>query len=141
VSYERLLEVFWENHEPTSLSSSRQYMSIIFVHNKGQRSLAAASKEREAKKRKGKIFTEIITYSKFYFAEGYHQKYYLQGQQDLVKEVRAIYPSDTDFFNSTAAARMNGYAAGYGTPRDLEAEIERLGLSRQGTARLREIVK
>ena len=107
-------------------------MSILFVHNEEQKRLAAEARDREAIKRKGKIFTEIAPAGEFYPAEAYHQKYYLRQEPDLMKAFKAMYPKDDDFMNSTAAARLNGYLGGYGTLELLQAELEGYGLSPDG---------
>lgn len=129
VSYEELLDVFWDSHSPTSRPWSQQYASIIFYHDEEQQRLAQETRDREAARRGVPIFTEIVPFSEFYLAEGYHQKYRLQQAGDLLDEFRAIYPDDADFVNSTAAARVNGYLGGYGTLEALQAEFEGLGLS------------
>lgn len=123
ISYEELLDVFWNSHSPTSRSRSRQYMAAVFYHNAEQRKLAVESRDREAVKRKGKIYTEILSFTGFYLAESYHQKYWLRQERDLMKEFNAIYPNDEDFVNSTAAARLNGYLGGYGKLEDLKVEL------------------
>ena len=83
VSYDELLDVFWKIHDPTILNRQgpdigTQYRSAIFYHNEKQKLLASKSKEKEAKKYKNEIVTEIEKDSKFYKAEEYHQKYYLR---------------------------------------------------------------
>ena len=140
ISYEELLEIFWQSHSPTSAPWSRQYMSMILYHNEQQRRLALASRDSEAVRRGGRIFTEILPAGRFYRAEGYHQKYGLRGMSELMEEFRAMYPDGDDFVNSTAAARVNGYLGGHGTLEALEAEIDSLGLSPAGQQRLLAIV-
>jgi len=81
VSYEELLEVFWENHDPTSLNRqgpdvSTQYRSAIFFHTPEQEAAARASKERAQGRFKKPIVTEIKPASEFYRAEEYHQRYF-----------------------------------------------------------------
>ena len=139
VTYEELLEVFWDSHDPTVQPWSRQYMSIVFYHNEKQRRLAIDSKEREESRLGRSIVTEIIPFSEFYLAEDYHQKYYLRQEADLLKELRAIYPKIENFISSTAVARVNGYVGGYGTPETFEKELNSLGLSEAGQKRLLEI--
>jgi peptide-methionine (S)-S-oxide reductase len=129
ISYEELLEVFWGSHSPTVRSWSRQYASIIFYHNEEQKRLATETKDREAAKHGTVVFTEVVPFTRFYMAEGYHQKYQLQQVPALAKALQAIYPDEADFVNSTAAARTNGYVGGYGTLEALQAEIDDLGLS------------
>ncbi len=83
VSYDELLTVFWENHDPTSLNRQgpdvgTQYRSEIFCHDDTQKSAAEASKARlgESGKYARKIVTEITPVAQFYKAEEYHQQYF-----------------------------------------------------------------
>jgi peptide-methionine (S)-S-oxide reductase len=141
ISYDQLLEIFWASHSPTQRSWSRQYKAAVFYHNEEQKRLATESRDREAAKRKATIATEILPATTFYRAEAYHQKYRLRQDRELMKEFNATNPSDTDFEDSTAAARVNGYLDGYGTPESLQEEFEGLGLSPAASKRLEEIVK
>jgi len=82
ISYEKLLEVFWENHDPTQLNRQgpdwgTQYRSAIFYHSPEQESAAKASKqELEKAHRYGQpIVTQIVPATTFYEAEDYHQQY------------------------------------------------------------------
>jgi peptide-methionine (S)-S-oxide reductase len=104
-------------------------MSAILYHNEDQKRLALEARDRQATSVKGKIVTEIIPFAGFYLAEAYHQKYYLQQVPELMREFSTIYPAAQDFINSTAAARVNGYVGGYGSPEALKEEIDSLGLS------------
>ena len=139
VSYQELLEAFWDSHNPAVQSWSHQYMSIVFYHNEEQRDMAVASKQRGEMKLGREIATEIIPFSEFYVAEGYHQKYYLSQELVLLRELQAIYPAIEDFIFSTAVARVNGYVGGYGTLETLKEELSSLGLSEAGENRLLEI--
>lgn len=83
VSYDRLLEVFWRIHDPTTLNRQgpdvgTQYRSAVFFHSPEQESLAQASRGRlEGSGRYADpIVTEITPASRFYRAEDYHQRYY-----------------------------------------------------------------
>jgi peptide-methionine (S)-S-oxide reductase len=83
VSYEKLLEVFWRNIDPTVkdrqfCDSGSQYRSEIFVHDDAQRKAAEASKAalEKSKPFKDPIVTPITTAAEFWPAEGYHQDYY-----------------------------------------------------------------
>jgi peptide-methionine (S)-S-oxide reductase len=111
-------------------------MSIIFFHNEEQRRLAMETRDREAIRRNGKIFTEIVPAAEFYPAEAYHQKYSLRRETDLMRELKAMYPNEIDFMNSTAAARLNGYLDGYGSLEVLKAELDSYGLSAGSKKRL-----
>ena len=79
---DRLLKVFWENHDPTTLNRQgpdwgSQYRSAIFFHNPAQEGAARASKESLSKSGvfKRAIVTEITPAGEFYRAEDYHQQY------------------------------------------------------------------
>jgi peptide-methionine (S)-S-oxide reductase len=81
VSYEELLEVFWNNHDPTQLNRQgpdvgTQYRSVIFFYTPEQEDAARASKEKAQSKFKNPIVTEIKPASEFYRAEEYHQRYF-----------------------------------------------------------------
>jgi len=83
ISYEKLLEVFWSIHNPTTLNRQgpdigTQYRSMIAYHTSEQEQIARNSKESIEKsgRLKNKIVTEIVPASSFYRAEEYHQKYY-----------------------------------------------------------------
>lgn len=83
VSYEQLLKVFWENHNPTTLNrqgpdEGTQYRSVIFYHDDEQRTKAEASKKEVGSSGKWKgrtIVTQIVPAQTFYIAEDYHQRY------------------------------------------------------------------
>lgn len=82
VSYDQLLNVFLESHDPTTLNRQgpdigTQYRSAIFFHSPEQERLARASKEQmqASGKFRRPIVTEITPASTFYRAEDYHQKY------------------------------------------------------------------
>ena len=81
ISYAKLLETFWEVHDPTSLNrqgndAGTQYRSIILYHDEAQKQVAEKSKAEEQKKLSRPIVTEIVPLKKFYAAEAYHQDYF-----------------------------------------------------------------
>jgi peptide-methionine (S)-S-oxide reductase len=138
ISYDELLDVFWNSHDPTAFAYSRQYQSIIFVHNEEQQRLADQSKQQEEAKLGSTVTTEIIPFTAFYPAEGWHQKYYLRQIPDLMADFKAMYPDAGNFRDSTAAARINGYIGGYGTAETLQKELASYGLSPTGNKTLLE---
>ena len=82
VSYAQLLQVFWDNHDPTQVNRQgpdigTQYRTAIFYHDPQQAAVARASKAEEDKSgRHAKpIATEIVPAATFYRAEEYHQQY------------------------------------------------------------------
>lgn len=85
VSYYKLLETFWQNHDPTTLNRQgpdvgEQYRSAIFFHSPAQE--AAAKTSKDALSRSGRfqnpIVTQILPALPFYRAEEYHQKYHFK---------------------------------------------------------------
>jgi peptide-methionine (S)-S-oxide reductase len=83
VSYEKLLEIFWSSHDPTTLNRQGNdvgpmYRSAIFYHSEDQKMLAVKYKDKltEAKAFAAPIVTEITESSEFYAAPDYHQDYY-----------------------------------------------------------------
>ncbi|MEK6840789.1 MAG: peptide-methionine (S)-S-oxide reductase MsrA [Nanoarchaeota archaeon] len=81
ISYEKLLDVFWNIHNPTTKDKQgsdvgSQYNSAIFFHNDSQKKIALKSRAERQKKIERKIVTMIRKAPKFWPAEEYHQKYY-----------------------------------------------------------------
>jgi peptide-methionine (S)-S-oxide reductase len=81
VSYGRLLEVFWQAHDPTTLNrqgadEGTSYRSIILYRNEQQKQIAEQSRSEAQKNFRDPIVTEIVPLKKFYPAEDYHQQYY-----------------------------------------------------------------
>ena len=80
VSYDTLLNVFWDNHDPTTMNRQgpdvgAQYRSAIFFHSPEQEAAAKASQQGAQSRFRNKIVTEITPASEFYRAEDYHQQY------------------------------------------------------------------
>ena len=81
ISYDKLLEVFWQAHDPTTLNrqgadEGTSYRSIILYRDKKQQLLAEKSKLEAQKNFRNPIVTEIVPLKKFYKAEDYHQQYF-----------------------------------------------------------------
>lgn len=74
ISFTKLLEHFWREHDPTKIQEV-QYQSLILYHNQYQRELANSSKNQIQKEFSKIIKTKILPLKKFYKAEEYHQKY------------------------------------------------------------------
>jgi len=84
VTYEQLLDVFWEEHDPCRPAYSTQYRSAVFYRTDEEREMAEASCARRAE-RCGRVYTAIEPLKAFHRAEEYHQKYY-------AKQGRCPYP-------------------------------------------------
>ena len=85
ISFEKLLDVFWNVHDPTQLNRQgpdigTQYRSVIFYHDLEQEKVAKQSMQNldSSGKFGKKIVTQILPAPEFYRAEEYHQKYYVK---------------------------------------------------------------
>lgn len=85
VSFDEILEVFWQTHDPTTLNRQgadvgTQYRSAIFYHTEEQRQTAEHYRQKldASGAFKGRIVTEITAFTNFYPAEDYHQEYFSQ---------------------------------------------------------------
>ncbi len=83
ISYDKILDIFWNIHDPTTLNRQgpdigSQYRSAIFYYTPEQKKLALASKNKLEKSGKYKkpITTQIVAAGDFYKAEDYHQRYF-----------------------------------------------------------------
>ena len=80
ISYNELLAVFWNNHDPTTTDRQgpdigSQYRSVIFYYDDQQKQLATESKDKVQKRFNRDIVTQIVPATAFYMAEDYHQQY------------------------------------------------------------------
>lgn len=140
ITFGQLLEHFWQSHDPTRRSWSRQYLHAVFYHDERQRQMAMDAKSAVEKKIGRTVNTEVAPLRTFTMAEDYHQKYLLKQHHGLKAEMSRIYPNHPDFVHATSVARLNGYAGGNGGRDQLSREIDRLGLSVRGKQALTEMV-
>jgi peptide-methionine (S)-S-oxide reductase len=90
VSYEELLEVFWNRHDPTQLNRQgndvgTQYRSGVYYHSLEQMQTAQASMAEVQKKYTAPLATELVAANKFWMGEAYHQQYLEKGGQSAKK--------------------------------------------------------
>jgi peptide-methionine (S)-S-oxide reductase len=83
ISYEKVLEIFFESHDPTTLNRQGadvgdQYRSVIFYHDENQHQIATRAKTAAQAQHEDPIVTEIVPLKKFWRAEDYHQDYFNQ---------------------------------------------------------------
>ena len=124
-SYQRLLDLFWASHDPSSLKP-RQYRSVIICHNQEQNKIAIESVQLEMKKRQRKLYTEVITSTLFYKAEEKHQKYKLRQWPSLI----ACLAWEENLATSYVGTRINGFVGGRGKMARFDKEWEALGMSK-----------
>ena len=83
ISYEKLLEIFFEAHDPTTLNRQGadhgdQYRSVIFYHDEAQHQVAQRAQQAAQASYRDAIVTQIVPLKKFWRAEDYHQNYFNQ---------------------------------------------------------------
>lgn len=135
LSYEHLLELFWQSHDATRMPWKIQYASLILAGDDAQLAAARESAARTAELFGRRVHTRIKPLAKFWLAEKYHQKYFLRNDHMLYSEMRDFYPDDDAFVNSTTAARVNGLLAA-ATCERFERLLPDLGLSENAAAHL-----
>jgi peptide-methionine (S)-S-oxide reductase len=136
VSYESLLDLFWQSHDFTRPAWKTQYASLVLVSTEEQLAVARESAARMEELFGRPVATRIEHLDRFWRAEDYHQKYYLRNDSVLNAEMHSLYPDELRFTDSTAAARINGYAVG-GPCARLERDLPELGVSDIAAQRLR----
>ena len=136
ISFETIMRAFWRGHNPTRPMWSRQYMSAAYYHNDEQRKIIETTRDEYEAEAGKAVSTEITAAGVFTVAEDYHQKYSLRSQRHLMREFSAMSPNESDFMNSTAAARVNGFLCGYGTQQAFASEVADYGLSPESQERL-----
>lgn len=127
ISYARLLDVFWQGHNPRNQVWSRQYRNAVFTQDAEQERIAKESRDQLAAKLGAKIETSIEPLTTFNPAEDYHQKYYLRRNRDLVTELVRLTGDEAAFIDSTAAARLNAYFGSEAKAGEVAASLTALG--------------
>lgn len=128
ISWEHVLELFWRGHQPQFESTSLQYRAAIWYADDRQLEIINASRERLERESGCATKTPILPAEAFWRAEDYHQKYGLQRHDRVMKTLREMYPEFDDFVDSTASARLNGFASGWGDRVLFSAEAESYGI-------------
>lgn len=125
LSYSALLDVFWENHDPRTNAGKRQYRSVVLTTTDAQRDAVERTRDTIAQRLGTSVATDVETLDQFSLAEEYHQKYELRSTPVLGDEL--VERCGERLVDSTVAARLNGFVAGYGDDdqrRALLAELE-----------------
>ena len=139
ITYGQLLDLFWKSHRYTHQTSMTQYKNAVFYHNEAQHRQAVASKDALEQQTGKTVRTDIVPLNSFTLAEEYHQKYLLK-HSVLKHLLDKYYSSHADLVDSTAGARLNGYAGRNGTSEQLSGEIQSLGLTEEGKRILKKLV-
>jgi len=122
ISFEDVINLVWRSHNPISAPRRSQYKSAIWFADDQQLKIIESTMAPLEERFGTKLTTEVLPLQAFYSAEDYHQKYSLQHHKSVMEMFRHMYPQFGDFNDSTAAARLNGFSAGYGQKALFETE-------------------
>jgi peptide-methionine (S)-S-oxide reductase len=135
IAYATLLTEFFAAHVPDEGEPwSHQYRSAIFVRDAAERDQAEVARRIAARRLGRPVSTAIEDAGTFWAAEDYHQKYQLRSSPAVWAALTRAYPDLDALVHSTAAARLNAWVGGYGTPTD--REIDAIGLPADARAEL-----
>ncbi|CAA9994596.1 unnamed protein product [Nesidiocoris tenuis] len=139
ISYEKLLELFWSNHDPTA-RNKLQYTSFIFYHDDEQKAAAQKSFEEQKSAHRKNLVTLVRPEVTFWDAEDYHQKFRLQ-QHPWLCEMLDVKNNGQLLKDSFVSARLNGYVIGCGGVDQFEKEWRSLGLDLKTSNYVRRLVQ
>jgi len=129
ISFSEIVDLIWKSHNPIGAVRRSQYKSAIWFSNQAQLETIQASTQPLVERYQQSLTTEILPLETFFNAEDYHQKYALQRNDGIMKQFKLAYPVFNDFVDSTAAARLNGFAYGCGAKKLFESEQASYGFS------------
>ena len=124
-----IVKLIWQAHNPIGLPRDSQYMSAIWYSDESQLDVINATKAPLEERLGQKLNTPVLPLETFYNAEDYHQKYGLQRHRNLMNAFNVMYPEFQGFVDSTAAARLNGFASGRGPSSLFDQEKNDYGFS------------
>ena len=135
ISFARLLEVFWGEHDPRERARSTQYRAVLFTSGPEQERVARESRDRLEAAIGAEVRTEVRPLDRFWPAEDYHQKYRLRADARLMESFRRLCPDEASFRESPAAAKVNAYLAGDLPVASLREQLAALGFEAVGEGR------
>ena len=140
ISFQKLLDVFWDSHDECGRVWSAQYKAVLWTHGKKQAEVAKASAAAQRKARGKDLTTAVLPAPVFWIAEDYHQKYNVRRHKALLRAVLGTGYTEEALRNSTAVARCNGWVSGHGSKEQIAAEARRLKLSPEARTELTSIL-
>ncbi|KEI97618.1 peptide-methionine (S)-S-oxide reductase [Clostridium botulinum] len=141
IAFENLLTIFEKNHNYIVRPNLLQYYSAIFYNNENEKELCLDWKKNKKEELKTEVLTRISPIEKFYYAEFYHQKYYVQLEPVIMSNLRSKFSTGNDLISSPLCHKLNTYLAGYSSLKELNKEIEDFNLSEDAKNRLLSIVE
>lgn len=142
ISYEALVNLFFESHNATSKPYYQRVKSLLFYRNEVE--MKSAQKIIEQQKQiavqKGLlVYTELKPYEVFYLAEPEHQLKALKAEVSLYSELVEMFGDENNLQNSILASKLNGFLYGFGSKSEIESVLSQSGLSEASKSRIWEI--
>lgn len=146
ISYDTLVDRFFEFHNPFKTRLRRQYASMIFPHNCNQHDTATHLKLAFEKQKRCKCTTEIQMWpiDSFTNAEDYHQKYLLRQNKQILEFLAdrfRLQSNSSEFVSSLLTTKLNGYFVGSMSVEDLRCDLNLLNLSDADQSALLELLE
>ncbi|VDK70085.1 unnamed protein product [Litomosoides sigmodontis] len=110
ISYDKILDCFWANHDPTTMYKKQYQSAILYINDQQKETAQESLKKLQQKYGDRKLVTYIKKLVRFYQAEDYHQKYWLRCQTAILNKLNL---SDEEVVSSPLAAKVNAFMAGY----------------------------
>ncbi len=126
ISYEELVKTFFELHTPRQ-AAPRQYRSVILAYDDQQYEAAADILDRIEAEEGERPHTALERLDRFYLAEDYHQKFYLQARSEAAEALDDFYGSRQAWFDTEAAALLNAVAGRELRPSEALERLEDVG--------------
>jgi peptide-methionine (S)-S-oxide reductase len=136
VTYDDLLAAFFSGHDTGARPFSTQYRSAIFYSTDSEGAAAERARAR-AEAGRGRLHTSIEPQTRFWIAEGYHQKFRLRSHKEVFADLLRNFPDEWSLVGSTSAARVNGWLDGCEHTEMLERELPLTGLSQDSQSEVR----
>jgi hypothetical protein len=133
IPFAKLVDLFWEGHDPLSGPVCSQYAAILFVHDDAQGKVARESRAALERTLGAEVKTQVRRLDRFWPAEDYHQKHSLRAVPGLMALARPFCTDETSFRESPLAAKLNAFAAGDLGMDRLRARCAALGYEVEGT--------
>ena len=132
ISFEALLQLFWDGHDPTRGGRGSQYRSILICENEEQFAIAQKSAAATEEKLGRKVHTEVVVGKPFWSAEDYHQKWKLRQRRVLFDELAKSFSTEAELLRSLAATKLNAIVGGHMGRDEIDAIADQLELSSGG---------
>jgi len=140
ISYEQLIQKYFELYNGTERPYSLRVKSVIFYRSDDEYEIASKVKADYVHSIKQGVYTEIDPIDVFFLAEDKHQLSYLKQEISLYNEIKQIFPNNNQELLSILASKLNGIIAGYGSEGQISDILSKSALSEASINRVMDIL-